>query len=62
MKAQMPSESTKTRRRPIKDADRGFRAQDRVKDCADPLVSAAEFVLPTAHRAGQGQRRRRKNA
>ena len=57
VKAQTPDESTKTRRHPIKDADRGFRIQD----CADPLVSAAEFVLPTAHRAGQGQRRCRKN-
>src|SRR6202044_1099583 len=58
VKAQMPGKSTKTRRRPIKDADRGFR----VKDCADPLVSAAEFVLPTVHATGQRQRRCRKNA
>src|SRR4029077_19693535 len=57
VKAQMPGESTKTRPRPLKDADRGFRIRDRVKDCAAPLVSAAEFVLPCGHRAGQGQRR-----
>src|ERR1700734_369763 len=30
--------------------------------CADPLVSAAEFVLPTVHGTGQRQRRCRKNA